>query len=404
MLRLAVGGARHHRVGFFGAVCASALAAMLIAACAVLVESGLRAVPGTDRFGASAAVVRMDPDLTVRTGSGQNVDYEKYPLDQPPLLSAQAVAQVGRVKGVGRVVADTPFYAQAVAKDGTPIAGPDDGGTQGHGWEAAALTPFALSAGKAPAADDEVVVDADVAARGGLRVGDAVRVVTGRGTLEFRVSGIAAPAGRPGLPDQSALFFTGTRAAQLSGSDGRAAAVGVFPADGVSASALRDTLSKDLGVKGAQVLTGDKRAKAGAPDTTDQLSSATLLFGPMAGIGGFLAVFVLGGTIGLGVLQRTMEIAMLRAAGATPGQVRRLVVMETLLATVVGLVPGFLLAVPLARVILGELHARGSRRMRTTSSSGPCRSCSRPGPLCSSRRSPGMRRRSGSRGSGRARR
>ncbi|QLH24731.1 FtsX-like permease family protein [Streptomyces sp. Rer75] len=360
MLRLALGGIRHHRYGFIGALCASALAAMLLAACGVLIESGLRAVPETDRFGATAAVVRMDPDLVVRTGSGQNVDHEHYPLDQPPRMTERAVDAVRAVDGVGRVVADTPFYAQAVGTDGVPLAGPEDGPAQGHAWEAAALTPFTLRSGQAPGADDEVAVDASVAARAHLKAGDTVRVVTDSGTQRFRVSGVAAPSGRDALPDQSALFFSAATAERLSRAGGEAAAVGVFPARGVDADELAGRLKQALDEPGTDVLTGDARAEAGAPETTRQLDDATLLFGPMAGFGGFLAVFVLGGTIALGVLQRTHEIALLRAVGATPWQVRRVVTWETVLAACLGLVPGFALAVPLATVVLGTLRDRGS--------------------------------------------
>ncbi|MEI5097509.1 ABC transporter permease [Streptomyces sp. PmtG] len=360
MLRLAVSGIREHRHGFIGALCAAAMAAMLIAACGVLMESGLRAVPDKDRFGATSALVRMDPDIVIRTGSGQNVDHESYPLDQPPRLSRGTVERLRDVPGVRRVVTDTPFYAQAVGRGGGPEAGPDDGLTQGHSWAAAALTPFTLSSGRAPRADDDVVLDAGTAARAGLKTGDSVRVVTAEGPAPYRVSGVARPGSLSELPDQSSLFFTSATAERLSGADGGAAYAGVFARGQTDAKAVAQRVREALDLPRLEVLTGDERAKAGAPGTTERIASTTQLFGPMAGIGGFLAVFVLGGTIALSVLQRTREIALLRAVGATSWQVRRTVAAETLLASVAGLLPGFLLAVPLAAVIVDRLHARGT--------------------------------------------
>ncbi|MGV2921298.1 FtsX-like permease family protein [Streptomyces alfalfae] len=358
MLRLALTGIRQHRYGFIGALCAAAMAAMLIAACGILVESGLRSTPEEDRFGATTAVVRMDPDVVIRTGSGQNVDHESYPLDQPPRLTERQVRQVREVPGVRRVVTDTPFYAQALTKDGTAQPGPDDGVTEGHAWEAAALTPFTLTSGKAPG-PDEVVLDAGTAARGGHRVGGEVRVVTAQGAAAYRISGIAAPRGRDGLPDQASLFFAAETAQRLADTGGKAAYAGVF-AGGISADAVERRVREALDVPHLDVLTGDARAKAGAPETTEELAATTLLFGPMAGIGGFLAVFVLGGTIALGVLQRTQEIALLRAVGSTSWQVRRMVAAETLLAAAAGLLPGFLLAVPLSGLILDRLREGGT--------------------------------------------
>ncbi len=352
-------GIRQHRYGFVGALCAAAMAAMLVAACGILVESGLRAVPTADRFGATTAVVRLDPDVVIRTGSGQNVDNESYPLDQPPRLTAAQVDKVRQVPGVARVVTDTPFYAQAIAADGTAQAAPDDGVTEGHAWQAAALTPFTLASGKAPGAADEVVLDAGTAARGHHEVGGQVRVVTAQGAATYRVSGIARPSGRDELPDQSSLFFASATAERLAGAKGAAAFAGVF-GKGDSADAVGQRVREALDVPRLDVLSGDERAKAGAPGTTEQLASTTLLFGPMAGIGGFLAVFVLGGTIALGVLQRTQEIALLRAVGATSWQVRRMVAAETLLASAAGLLPGFLLSVPLSGLILDRLRDRGT--------------------------------------------
>ena len=70
-------------------------------------------------------------------------------------------------------------------------------------------------------------------------------------------------------------------------------------------------------------------------------------------------MFVVASTIGLSVLQRQREVALLRAVAATPKQVRRMIRWETLvvalLASAVGIVPGALLA----HVLGGALSDRG---------------------------------------------
>jgi putative ABC transport system permease protein len=69
-------------------------------------------------------------------------------------------------------------------------------------------------------------------------------------------------------------------------------------------------------------------------------------------ISGFVAVFVAANTFAISILQRTREIALLRAIGATTGQVRRLLVGEslsvTIVASVIGCVAGALVAAALA--------------------------------------------------------
>jgi len=344
VFRLALSTVRSRRFGFAGSFVAVALAVALVFAWFTLLLSGLRASPAADRFGAAAAVVRMDPALTVRTGSGQNTDKERLPLDQPPRLPTDAAERLRKVQSVRSVVADTPFYAQVVDRRGSPLAGPRDGPSLGHAWQAAALTPFRLRAGRAPRGPDEVVLDADVARRAGAGPGDTVRVVTAQGTRGMRVSGVASPPGGSGLPSQTALFFTG--AAQE-----RPQFLGVIAEPGTPPGALADRVRAALGVPGAQVLTGRAAARAGSPEVGEQLEYATLFLGPMGGIGLFLAIFVIAGTFGLSILQRSREIALLRAVGATPWQIRRMLVAEAFAVSLAAGLPGCLLGLPLAWLV-----------------------------------------------------
>ncbi|MFG2006100.1 FtsX-like permease family protein [Spirillospora sp. NPDC048911] len=335
MLRLALSTVRNRRFGFAGSFVAVTLAVALVCAWFTLLLSGLGAAPAVDRFGAVTAVVRMDPALTVRTGPE---DEEKVPLDQPPRLPAEFAERVRAIEGVTAVIPDTPFYAQVISKKGVPLAGPGDGPSVGHGWAAAALTPFTLRTGRAPASPDEVVLDADLARRAEAGPGSTLRVVTDVGVQTMRVSGVAAPRGRTGLPRQATLFFARP-------ADGRPQFLGVVAEPGTPLAArLRPT--------GAEVLTGRDAARAGSPEIGDQLEYATLFLGPMGGIGLFLAIFVIAGTFGLSILQRGREIALLRAIGATPGQVRRMLLAEACSVALVAAVPGCLLGVPLAHLVL----------------------------------------------------
>ncbi|MEV4110373.1 FtsX-like permease family protein [Nonomuraea sp. NPDC049695] len=358
MLRLTLSTIRTRKIGFAGSFASVLVAVALISACFMMIQSGVSATPAVDRFGATAAVVRADPDLHI--GSGDDV--EDVPLERSRLTAAR-LAELGAVPGVEAVVADTPFYAQAVDRHGATLAGPGGGPSWGHGWPVARLTPFTLAAGRAPGTDDEVVLDADLARRSSVRPGDEVRVVTVAGTRRFRVSGVARPAtGRAGLPSQSALFFTERTAARLSGSQGAADFAGVLARPGTSAADLANRLRRlpetsDRSAR-TQVLTGDDRARAGAPETAEKLEYSTDLFGPMAGIGGFLAVFVIGGTFGLSILQRRREIALLRAIGTTPGQIRRMIAGEAIVVALLAALPGYALAVPLARLLRAVLVAR----------------------------------------------
>ena len=357
MLRLALSSVRTHRFGLLGSLAAVLLATALITSCAALMESGFRAVPEVDRFGAVPVVVGADDELELTTvEDGEAVVAEKVRLDAPRPLPAGTDHRLTAVEGVAGVVPDTPFRAQAVADGGALLHAADGGPSYGHGWPAAALTPYKLRDGEPPRGAREVVVDAAAADSGGVSVGDRVTVVTGRGAGDYTVSGIASPRGRDGLPAQTAVFFSAGEAGRLAGDGPRY--LGVRPSPGVAPGALAERVRKELAGTGLKVFTGAGKSREGSPETADRLLVTTLMFGSVGGIAGFVAVFVIAGAFGLAVLQRTREIAMLRAVGASARQVRRMVNAEALLIGLVGVIPGCLLAVPLARALTDAMAAQ----------------------------------------------
>ncbi|MGI5238124.1 FtsX-like permease family protein [Dactylosporangium sp. CA-139066] len=177
-----------------------------------------------------------------------------------------------------------------------------------HPWSAAAL--HGLPPGAGPASDDQAVV-----AGRGHAAGERIEIA-GR---TFTVAGIV------GGPD--AVYLTDRAAAELGG--GRIDALAV---DGMSAEQVRAAVGD-----GPRVLTGDARADAEPDNDGELLAVAASLMGTTAGLAAFVAVFVVAGTFAFAVAQRRRELALLRAAGATPAQVRRLVLGE---AVVVGVLAG----------------------------------------------------------------
>lgn len=73
----------------------------------------------------------------------------------------------------------------------------------------------------------------------------------------------------------------------------------------------------------------------------------------------YLSMFVVGQVMSLAVAQRRRETALLRAVGAGPGQIRRMVAVETLSCAGVALPVGFGLGALLAHGWLGVLAAQG---------------------------------------------
>ncbi|WP_020664837.1 ABC transporter permease [Amycolatopsis benzoatilytica] len=335
--------------GFVGAFVAILLGTALVAGCGILMESGIRAGVPTERYAAAAVVVGG-----VQTVKPPGSDFgESEQVTTQTTVPDELAARIAAVPGVRRAVAERSFPANLVTAGNQVLSGPNGSPSLGHNWDAAALAPFTLRAGKAPTAADDVVLDADLAARAGVSVGSTVRISTRSTPMEFRVSGIAAPESGNGLSRQSALFFTGERAAELSGKPGQLHAVGVLAAPGVSASVLEERISSAVAGSTATVATGVERS---AVEFLDVSQTRTVLFAVAGSFGGFallVAMFVVSSTLALVINQRRREFALLRAIAATPKQIRKLISAETMLVAVVAGVLG---------AGLGVLVAEGLRR------------------------------------------
>ena len=79
------------------------------------------------------------------------------------------------------------------------------------------------------------------------------------------------------------------------------------------------------------MLTGAKRGEAESPEdalSREDIVAGLTVFGVLAA---FVAIFVVASTFALSVQQRHRELALFRAIGSTPRQVRRMVAGEALL-------------------------------------------------------------------------
>ncbi|MFF1507353.1 FtsX-like permease family protein [Streptomyces sp. NPDC058326] len=108
----------------------------------------------------------------------------------------------------------------------------------------------------------------------------------------------------------------------------------------------------------ARVLTGDDRrlADPGPERDAEALVALNALLGTSGGVTAFVSVFVVASTFAFAVALRRREFGLLRTAGATPGQIRRLLLAEAaalgVLASAAGCALGALGAPLLARTLV----------------------------------------------------
>lgn len=313
------------RAGSFVGVFLMILMTATVAAAAGQIMATALGAPGPGRFAATDAVVRADP--TVKFGHGDSAD--KQDVVRSALLPVSALDRVGRIDGVRSVVGDISFPVTVIGRDGTPL--PTRGGVSAHahGWPSAGLTPYRLLAGRAPARPNEIVLDQRLAQVGGLGIGDAVRIVSPAGAAPVRLVGIVSGSGAE-QDRRSSLFLTQAWAQRLSGLGPGYNAIAVRSLPGTnSMTTVVRRIAQAMG-KSVQVL--DRRHAAAADAGDPGAYNRVQLVAVIASGGGItlaISIFVLGGTVAFAAERRRREIALLRAVGATPGQVRAMLLRET---------------------------------------------------------------------------
>ncbi|MGC0421365.1 ABC transporter permease [Embleya sp. AB8] len=322
MWGLALRTLRFRAGGFVATFIALCLGATVVMACGGLLETGIRNNAPPQRLAQASLLVIGDPTFTgPREGSDRTRDYalrERVPLD------ARLVDRVRALEGVRTVVGERTFATALTGPGGNHKA-------QGHGWDSAPLTPYALDRGAAPTAPDEVVVDTVLARRAGVAVGDRIEIAAHGGASAYRVTGIARAART--VP-QAGVFFDPAEADRLAAPAGTVADIAITLAPGADRGTVRKRVSRALHDQPIRILTGDDRGAVEHPEILTNGSDLITLAAVFGGLAVAVAVFVVAGTIGLSVQQRRREFALMRAIGATPRQLRRMLLGETFLVTV----------------------------------------------------------------------
>ncbi|MFE0060932.1 ABC transporter permease [Streptomyces sp. NPDC059003] len=327
MLRLALKTLRFRKGGFLASLIALFVGAVVVQGCGSLLETGIRANVKAERLAAAPVVVTGSQDYP-----GSPVGNDDDPLTERVLLDEKLVAAVAKVPGVAKAVPDVSVPITALA--GRPAE------AFGHSWSSAALSPYKLVAGGAPAAADDVVVDRATAKKTGVRPGARLKASVRGVPHVFRVSGIAESR----HATQAALLFTDDRAMRLYDRPGKIDDIGVLATAGTDPARLADAVGDAVSGHGAQALHGNDRGVAEFPAAISGKQNLIPVAGAFGGLSTMVAIFVVGSTVGMLVQQRRREMALLRTTGVTPGQLRRMVMAETALAAVLAgalsIVPG----------------------------------------------------------------
>jgi putative ABC transport system permease protein len=307
--------------------------------------------------------------------SSQSVKAEFGP-DTRGRIDASLVEQIRAVPGVATAEPSVGGeYAQIVGTDGKYIGSRGQGApTFGGTWLGdSKLNPWQLVEGKAPAAG-EVVVDRASATKGKIHVGDTITVLTIGQPGKFAVAGIAKFGTTDNQGGATWALFDLTTAEKVLSQPGKVDAIRVAATPGVSSEEITARLRNAVATpvtagqaapaNGVEVLTGAQITKEDK-ESLSFLTFFTIFFGVFAGIAVIVSGFVIYNTFSIIVAQRTREMALLRAVGASRRQVLGSIVVEAfvvgVVATALGIVGGIGVGALLKTIIGGatELPAAG---------------------------------------------
>jgi putative ABC transport system permease protein len=340
MLRLTIKEIVAKKVRLLSTALAVILGVAFVAGTLVLTDTVTKTFDSllADANSGTDAYVRGDSPLDLGFGEGR------------PRIDTALVEELRHVDGVDQVAVRVSGYAQILDKKGK-VVGSTNSGVLGMNWSTVEdLNPFRLSSGRAPSSPTEIVIDKHSADTAGFVPGDRTTVLTKGAPREVTIVGIAkfGTADSPG--GTSVVLFDDASAQTSMAEPGRVDGAAFIAKAGVSQAELVANMQKQVG-DDIEVITGAQLTNEDQDHIHDDIASFGVFMMVFAGIAMFVGAFIINNTFSIIVSQRTKEMAMLRAIGASGRQVRRAVLIEAAAVGVVASALGLLAGIGVAKAL-----------------------------------------------------
>ncbi|NEY36640.1 FtsX-like permease family protein [Streptomyces sp. PRKS01-65] len=285
-------------------------------------------------------------------------DAEGDKVGKAPALTQAVLDRSAKVPGAASAVGVVGGFTAVADRDGKLIG--NGFSTLGGNYWGTEDPRYPLVSGHAPKGPGEILIDSETAGRTGYRVGDTVRLSVDGPVLTPTVTGVfTTDDGNVAAGGSLTLFDTAT-AQKLFGKPGTYDEIAVEAKPGVTQAALKAELDRALPEDLVETTTGEQLAEDQAETIASSMSGMQQSLLVFAGIALFVGTFIIANTFTMLVAQRTKELALLRAVGASRRQVTRSVLIEAfvvgLAAAVAGLAAGIGIGAGL-RALMGSLGA-----------------------------------------------
>jgi putative ABC transport system permease protein len=259
------------------------------------------------------------------------------------------------VPGVEAAEGQVVGQIRVLDKDNQPLVTAQGPPNFGLNWlTSPALNGWTIVDGASPVAASDIVLDVKSSKDGKYSVGDTVNVSVTNGVQPFKVVGIAKFGKLETWGGAQAALFATPTIQTLVGEPGMYDWISVAGQNDETQTQLSDEISKVI-PPGTEAITGaefTEESQSAFQKIIGIFSTFLLVF---ALIALFVGSFIIYNTFSIIVAQRTRELALLRALGASRGQVLRSIVLEAffvgLIASIVGVGCGVLLAIGLNKLM-----------------------------------------------------
>ncbi|MFM7126240.1 MAG: ABC transporter permease [Actinomycetota bacterium] len=298
--------------------------------------------------------LRGDIDLEIRStiAFGDEATAERDPVP------VSLIDDIAAVPGVALAEANIIAAATIIDIDGDPLR--TSGPAFGISWTGPdGLDGRILLEGRTPTGPGEVAIDQRSVERAKYELGDTVTIVGPTGKGEFTLVGLTGTKTSSGSGGASIAAFDPVTADEFLGSDGLAESIYVGVEEGVSRDNVRADIAELL-PSTIEVIPGEQSAEetAGAiNDIIDIFGNVLLGF---AAVSLFVSAFLIFNTFAIIISQRMRELALLRAVGASAGQIRAMIIGEALVIAVIATVLGLFAGLGVASGITALFNAAGA--------------------------------------------
>lgn len=296
--------------------------------------------------GIDVAVEGQETGADPFTGEGE---HEPVPVELVDRLAA--------VEGVTAVSPEVSGTAQLIDADGEPVGG---FGPPTIGFSAPVAeevqTPQ-VREGSFPSEAGEIAIDVGTAEAQGFEIGDRVDLVTDGPVETFTVSGLVGFGELDSMAGATIVVFEPDEAFDRF-ADGGYDVIYVIGEEGIAPEDLRDDVAAAVG--GDYVVqTGAELSDSETAEVGEGLGFFTTALLVFAAVSLFVGAFLIANTFSIIVAQRTRELALLRAVGASRRQVLGSVLGEAFVTGLVGSLVGFAAGIGLALGLYALLDAFG---------------------------------------------